>query len=761
MNNKKGEEKSLSIGHEHKDLLNIPPLASSGLVVPIKHIVHNILGHTANIYSVILSSDRKYIITGSADLTVLMWHVESGQCIKRFSGHDSAVTTLFLSEDNKTLTTGTDQGKALLVWDVRTEKVIREFRGDDDSSSIHLSRDGKYGLISSIDYANFSQSIIVIDLKNGSEIQSFTINKRQLIFMNSIFVSDGCRYLVIGHSSGKIGIWDVFRGKLVQYFEDDSYDVQDIFLSKNGKYLASTGRSDKKTDLLSRYRKDSHARIWSVSEGRYFRNFECYNFSTVFITDDSKYLAVGSHYSVDFYNIHSGTCENKFHIEKEGWSHHERLNVSISPDNKYLVMSGGDCTKTTTLWNMNSQQIIRSFVDDSSNMGLASISGNGRFLMTKLYSGYSVKIWDVQTGLPINVLSSDTFDIGPVLSSDGRYVASSNGVEKDIELYIVTEGGNRYIKIPHYSTTYYFSNNDRWLVVKDIDRLKLIEIKTGRCFRTYERNKKDRSSLIMTSCMSADSKYLILCINREIRAIEVASDKLTMKIPIDIDNQWVKRMFLTQDNRYLFTSHKDFIIRKWDIMSGECVGTFEEHESEVNFIFVNKEGKTLISADKQQILFWNIEKRKCFKRLNRKENRVSQASASHNCQYFVTSNKNVVHFRDTSSGYLLGTLYNFNNCFLWTTPPDETAKSGWFWTDRPELLHIFRSNDKDSEKEPLYDGDPERASYFSAFNRQDMVMNRLNNHDLYLKNKNKLKADKEIRQAAKWLTQKQQKRIGP
>ena len=53
-------------------------------------------GHSESVNSVAISSDNKYIVSGSGDKTIKIWNLESGQEIKTLNGHSSAteVTSL-------------------------------------------------------------------------------------------------------------------------------------------------------------------------------------------------------------------------------------------------------------------------------------------------------------------------------------------------------------------------------------------------------------------------------------------------------------------------------------------------------------------------------------------------------------------------------------------------------------------------------------------------------------------------------------------
>ena len=54
-------------------------------------------GHSNGVNSVAISTDNKFMVSGSCDTTIKIWNLESGQEIKALTGHNDAVTSVAIS----------------------------------------------------------------------------------------------------------------------------------------------------------------------------------------------------------------------------------------------------------------------------------------------------------------------------------------------------------------------------------------------------------------------------------------------------------------------------------------------------------------------------------------------------------------------------------------------------------------------------------------------------------------------------------------
>src|SRR5262245_44996713 len=102
-------------------------------------------GHTEAITSIAVSSDGRFLITGSFDKTARVWDAVTGQQLQLLAGHTAAVYSVAFSPDaHYALTGGAYNDNSVRLWDVASGKEVRRFTGSDSSiSAAAFSPDGR------------------------------------------------------------------------------------------------------------------------------------------------------------------------------------------------------------------------------------------------------------------------------------------------------------------------------------------------------------------------------------------------------------------------------------------------------------------------------------------------------------------------------------------------------------------------------------------------------------------------------------------
>jgi len=190
---------------------------------------------------------------------------------------------------------------------------------------------------------------------------------------------------------------------------------------------------------------------------------------------------------------------------------------------------------------------------------------------------------------------------------------------------------------------------------------------------------------------------------------------------------------LTPDGTKLATGSWDKTAKLWDLRAGACLKTFEVKR--IKSVSVTPDG-VIIVIDGGTCYLWEIATGECVKSFKMLSDGGTLRRASSSTQLVtwycnITTGIDFVEFWDLATGELQATLHHLDSGFLWTTPPDESAKSGWFWTNREDLINVVECDEDGENSLPLAMDDPRREKYLKLHNNQQMVIDRIHNPERY------------------------------
>jgi WD40 repeat protein len=199
------------------------------------------------IFSVSLSQDKKFALTGGLDNTAHLWNLSSGKEERSFVGHSDGISVVAFSPDGHRVLTGS-LDKTARLWDTATAAEVRRFKGDSVGALAGIfSANGKMVFTSGPENA-----VHAWDTATGKELHRFIGHS---LPVESIAVSANGRFVLTGSQDTTSRVWDTDTGAELKRLEGHSYTVGAVDISPDNRF-ALTGSTD------------STARIWNLESGK-------------------------------------------------------------------------------------------------------------------------------------------------------------------------------------------------------------------------------------------------------------------------------------------------------------------------------------------------------------------------------------------------------------------------------------------------------------------------------------------------------------
>jgi WD40 repeat protein len=168
-------------------------------------------------------------------MTLNIWDVATGRCLRMFEGHRGFVSSACLSAEGRYALSG-GEDKTLKLWDVATGGCLRTFEGHHgEVNSVRLSTDGRYALSGSGD-----NTLKLWGVATGGCLRTFE-GHTEIVW--SVSLSTDGRFALSGGEDNTLKLWDVATGGCLRTFKGHASSVKSVCLSMDGRYALS-GSSD-------------------------------------------------------------------------------------------------------------------------------------------------------------------------------------------------------------------------------------------------------------------------------------------------------------------------------------------------------------------------------------------------------------------------------------------------------------------------------------------------------------------------------------
>jgi WD40 repeat protein/uncharacterized caspase-like protein len=608
----------------------------------------------AVVRSVAISPDRRLIVSGSPDRSIVLWDAESGRELRTLKGHTNEINAVLFSPDGKQVVSASwDQ--TIRLWDVESGQELRAFKGHTNGvSCIAISKDGSRIVSGSAD-----NTIRLWDTASGRELRSF---KGHAYNINSVAFSPDGKRVVSGSYEKRMTIWDTETGRELHTSVGHADQINSVGFSPDGRRVV-TGSDDKTLKL------------WDADSGREMRSFKGHTdrvVSVAFSPDGRRILSGSSDKSVKLWDADTG---NELHT----LSDHTGIvfSVTFSADGRWIV--SGSVDGTIRLWDSETAREFRTLVGHTSRVGSVAFSPDGARIVSTSWDN-TVKLWETATGRELRIFAGHTdWVYSAAFSSDGQRIVSGS-TDHTVKLWDSQSGRELRTFKGHadYIVSVAFSPDNRYVLSGGGDKtLKLWDVDSGRELRTFSGHTTAVSSVAF---LPDGHRIASTSLDHTVKLWNVETGRALLTLKGHTDSVW--SLAVSPDGRMIASGGStDHAIKLWDADSGRELRALMGHAGYINSLAFSPDGRRLVSAgDDATIRLWDIESGREIRVFGGNSNSITSVGFSPGGRMIVSGGEDgTVKLWDVDSGALFGTAMSFaDGEWVFLTP------EGFFDTSSPK-----------------------------------------------------------------------------
>lgn len=328
-------------------------------------------GHFADVTSINWSSDSRFFISTSKDLTSRLFSLDSEESsiAMTFAGHRDTVINAFFSADQEIIYTISKDG-ALFQWEYTKRPTEDSDDEDDEEENI------------------------------DPKLMSWRITKKNFFFAEAkvkcAAFHPETKLLTVGFSSGEFRLYELPEFNMIQQLSMGQNEVNTVSINKTGEWLAF-GSSKLGQLLVYEWQSESYI----LKQQGHFDSTNCLAYSP----DGARVVTASDDGKIKIWDVVSGFCLATF-------EEHASAVTAVKFAKRGQVMFSASLDGTVKAWDLIRYRNFRTFVGtERIRFNCLAVDPSGEVVCAASEDTYDIYVWSVQTSQLVDTLSGHK---GPV-----------------------------------------------------------------------------------------------------------------------------------------------------------------------------------------------------------------------------------------------------------------------------------------------------------------------------------------------------------
>jgi WD40 repeat protein len=532
--------------------------------------------HTEEVTTMVVTSDGRYILSGSGEKTIKVWDLESGREIITLKGHTGWISAMALTSDDKYLISGCNDG-SLKVWDIRYWRELFTLPGHkgkiegilitpDNRRAVTWSESGK---------DSKDDSLKIWDIEYGIELISHdNFFKDKIRNVNKIILISDNRCIVSGLKDNLLKIWDLENDRELASLPGHTDHIDIIAVTSDYRRAVSGSR-------------DHTLKVWDLESNRELASLPEHTdwIHDIALTSDCRLVVSPSDNTLKVWDLESFKLLHTLKGHTKAISH-----IAVTSDGKRAITSSQDLT--LKLWDLEHGIEIQTF-EGRHRVRFLFITSRRNKAITYEVDDSFIRIWKLEQGQESQFIEGHGDSINAIeLTSDGRHAISASD-DSTLKVWDVERGLVLHTLRGHKQgvNAVTISPDTGWIISASNDHtIKVWDFKRGVELRTL----KEHSSSVNTLAVTSDNCKIIS--GSDDNTLIVWDLKTGTKLhTLTGHKKAVNTVVITPDNLRAVSGSDDETLKIWDLNTGRELHTLKGHSGGVSKAIVTSDGRKVFS----------------------------------------------------------------------------------------------------------------------------------------------------------------------